>query len=374
MHLAFDAKRAFHNRAGLGNYSRNLLRALMRYYPETRFSLYTPKPGNCFSALDGIFCNTYSASGLYGKAPALWRSFGLSRQVARQKPDLFHGLSHELPFGIRKSGVKSVVTIHDLIFERYPEWYSPVDRQLYRLKYRYACSEADRIIAIGQQTAEDLQNIWNVDGQKIDIVRQSCHTRFWETADEEQKKLLARQYHLPDEFMLQVGTIEPRKNLFTTLKALVTEKSGLPLVVVGKATSYMNRLLPFIERHNLTSRVIFIHDLPSEHLPALYQMAALSVYPSVFEGFGLPVLESIVSGTPVITSNRTCFTDAGGEGALYVSPYRPDELAGAIDRILSDSEQLADLRKKGAEHVRQLTPERFATNTMQVYLKVIDER
>jgi glycosyltransferase involved in cell wall biosynthesis len=373
MHLAFDAKRAFHNRAGLGNYSRNLLQALVSAYPEHRYSLYTPTPGKRFEEGLKQPYELVAPTGFSGKVPTLWRSVGIAKRLKDEKPDLYHGLSHELPLGIKQSGVKSVVTMHDLIFERYPEWYSPIDRLLYRTKYRYSCHAADRIIAIGQQTANDLQERWNLPAAKIDIVRQSCHPSFWEPVTDEFKKEIGRLYRLPAQFILQVGTIEPRKNQLTTLKALITDNTGIPVVFVGRTTSYLKQLKKFINRHRLHSRVSFLSQVPGEHLPALYQMATITTYPSIFEGFGIPVLESIVSGTPVVTSDRLCFTDAGGTAAHYISPYRPDELSHAIDRLLSDHDHYQSMVARGREHRNAFTPSKFAANTMDVYQKVMQE-
>ncbi len=372
MHLAFDAKRAFHNKAGLGNYSRNLLYALMDYYPEIQFSLFTPAEGTLFKFPAAIKGKVVSPEGAWRKLPSAWRSLGSTRNLRILKPDLYHGLSHELPFGIKTTGIKSVVTIHDLIFERFPEWYAPTDRMLYRLKYRSACRAANRIIAIGEQTANDLQEFWKVDRERIDIVHQSCHPNFWKKLSETEKNRISLQHKLPKEFMLQVGTLEPRKNQLASLQALLTDKTGLPLVLVGKVTPYRNILNRFIARHNLESRVHFFSEVPSEHLPAFYQLASLTLYPSYFEGFGIPVLESIVSGTPVITSDNPCFTDAGGKGALYVSPYRPGQLASAISQLAGDSELYQHLIQEGALHAEHHTPEKFARNTMRIYLKTVE--
>jgi len=266
-----------------------------------------------------------------------------------------------------------VVTIHDLIFERFPEWYAPADRMLYRLKYRSACRAANRIIAIGKQTADDLQEFWKVDPQKIDIVHQGCHPSFWKQLPDEEKIKIAKQYNLPREFMLQVGTLEPRKNQLASIQALLTDKSGLPLVIIGKPTPYLNLLTRFITRHNLETRVLFLHGISSEHLPAFYQLASFTLYPSYFEGFGIPVLESIVSGTPVITSDLPCFSEAGGRAALYIHPHRPGELAKAINQLTTNTELYQGLIDEGAHHATHFTPEKFAHNTMKVYQKILEQ-
>lgn len=373
MHIAFDAKRVYHNRVGLGNYSRNLLEALLCNYPNNRYSLFTPQGGELFSVTDHKQANVESVepSGIYRVFPSMWRTYGMIGRVDKLQPDIYHGLSHELPFGIGQSKVKSVVTIHDLIFERYPQWYKPIDRQMYRYKYRYACRVADKIIAIGRQSANDLQEFWGVPSDKISIVKQSCNKSYWQHIDETLKTNLLSKYNLPSEFILQVGTIEPRKNHKASVLALAASKSGMPLVMVGRKTSYAKELIDLIDKLKLTKRVIFLQDVPMEHLPVLYQKASLTLFPSVFEGFGLPVLESIVSGTPVITTNKLCFDDAGGDAAIYVSPDNSEEFAAAIDNILTDTSLRDSVIEKCRLHRLLNTPELFAEKTMAVYSSML---
>lgn len=186
LRIAFDAKRITHNATGLGNYGRTMVAMLARFAPQNRYDLYTPDPGRdeLRRRLDGIPQLTfrYPRKPLHGPFKALWRSFGLSRELA---PDtaLFHGLSGELPSGLRKRGVRSVVTIHDLIFLRFPAYYKPVDRWIYTLKFRSACRRADRIIAISEATKRDVMHFFGIPEQKIDVIYQGCDERFKHPVD-----------------------------------------------------------------------------------------------------------------------------------------------------------------------------------------------
>jgi glycosyltransferase involved in cell wall biosynthesis len=371
VHIAYDAKRVFHNRSGLGNYSRNLLLALTTYYPDNTYSLFTPKVGTDSKLWDPRLLPAYTPSGLWKQVPSLWRSKGMVHQLKRVAPDIYHGLSHELPDGIQRTKIKSIVTVHDLIFIRYPEWYSFIDRKLYEVKYRHACKIADRIVAIGEQTSDDLQAFWNIDKAKIEVIKQGCNPLFWNSISDEQCQNVRETYSIPRDFILQVGTIEPRKNHLTTLKALAMCKNDLPLVIVSRLTKFKEELIRFISKNGLDRRVIFLHDVPNEALPALYKMAFVSVYPSIFEGFGIPVLESIVCGTPVITSAVTCFKDAGGDAALYFDPNRPDGLASLIDRLTNGQALYNELLEKGEQHKQSFTQEQFALNTINLYKKVM---
>ena len=221
LRIAFDAKRITHNATGLGNYGRTMVAMLARFAPQNRYDLYTPDPGRdeLRRRLDGIPQLTfrYPRKPLHGPFKALWRSLGLSRELA---PDtaLFHGLSGELPSGLRKRGVRSVVTIHDLIFLRFPAYYKPVDRWIYTLKFRSACRRADRIIAISEATKRDVMHFFGIPEQKIDVIYQGCDERFKHPVDAALLDDVRRRHALPDHYILSVGSIEERKNLLLLLR------------------------------------------------------------------------------------------------------------------------------------------------------------
>lgn len=164
MIIGFDAKRAFHNRRGLGNYSRDLVRQLSNYFPKNRYILFNPSARNC---VDFTYpTNTQMViptAPIYRLFPSLWRTFGLTSDIKQQQLDIYHGLSQELPFGIERTGVKTVVTMHDAIFMRYPQLYSASYRNIFIRKNRYACRIADRIIAISEQTKQDLIHYFDAD-------------------------------------------------------------------------------------------------------------------------------------------------------------------------------------------------------------------
>lgn len=373
MHLAFDAKRIFHNHAGLGNYSRNLLAALMMYYPDESYSFYNSKPGNIeFQIPDHIQSDIIYPTGFSKTFHSVWRSRGIAKELRHLQPDLYHGLSHELPYGIEKTGVKSVVTMHDLIFVRHPEWYKKVDVKLYTKKYKHACEVADCIVAIGDQTKQDLIDFWGIEEKKIEVVRQGCHVRFWQKASETQKAALQSKFDLPERFILQVGTIEPRKNHLTVLDALREFcEDEIRLVIVGRDNNHKSALNEFISKKRLNTKVKFLDNVSNEELPILYQMAYASVYPSFFEGFGIPVLESIVSGTPVITTDKQCFKDAGGDAAIYIDPDKRLDIAYQLEKLFSDTGYYNSMVQEGKKHAEYFTSKVVAKNMMAVYQKVL---
>lgn len=213
---------------------------------------------------------------------------------------LYHGLSNELPIGIHKTGIKSVVTIHDLIFLRYPEYYKPIDRKIYNFKFKYACHVADRIVAISECTKRDIMNFYQIPAEKIDVVYQGCDPQYSEIVSEQKKKQVKEIYQLPEKYILNVGSIETRKNLMLALEALKDIPADIHLVAVGKKTPYVDSLMEYANENGLNDHLHLIHNLPHSDLPAVYQQALMFVYPSRFEGFGIPIIEAMHSQLPVI--------------------------------------------------------------------------
>jgi glycosyltransferase involved in cell wall biosynthesis len=371
MFIGFDAKRAFFNRSGLGNYSRDTITLLATHFSQNNYLLYTPKPQKSIPFYTNNNIEVKGPEGFCNKLlPSFWRSSGIKKQLIKDKINLYHGLSNELPKGIEKTGIPSIVTIHDLIFMRYPEFYKPVDRKIYMLKFSDAAKNATRVIAISQQTKNDIVEFLGTNENKIDVVYQSCNPIFWNPSSEPFKNDLLQKYNLPKNFMLYVGTIEDRKNLLNIVKAIHTGKIDYPLVVIGKPTPYINKVHEYIQKYDLKN-IHFLHKIPTNELPAFYQMATLFVYPSLFEGFGIPILEAITSKTPVITSKGSCFSEAGGKSSVYVDPYNIEELTKAIKTVLSDSALRDSMIIDGYLHAQLFKGERVASNLMDVYNKIL---
>jgi glycosyltransferase involved in cell wall biosynthesis len=292
---------------------------------------------------------------------------------------VYHGLSHEIPFGINKTNIKSVVTIHDLIFERYPKQFNKIDVHIYRQKFKYACANADKIIAISEQTKKDIVNFYKIDDNKIEVCYQSCNDIFRQEISNEEKNRIKLLYGLPDKFFLTVGSIIERKNLLTIVKALHQLKNdiNIPLVVIGNGRAYAAIVKDYIAKNNLQNDVIFlsekegVKDLASFKnsidFPAIYQQAVAMIYPSTFEGFGIPVLEALCSKLPVITSNISSLIEAGGMGALMIDPYSENAIAKAMRGVFLDTNFAAEMKLKGLIHAEKFSQEKTATAVMNVY-------
>ena len=365
MRLGFDAKRVFHNATGLGNYSRDVLRILQARHPEHEYLAYTPRPGRLAPLVGSSLCVKGPRSPLARALPSLWRQAGVVADLRRDGVALYHGLSNELPTGIERAGIATVVTIHDLIFERHPELYAPIDRRIYRMKFRSAAARARRVVAISEQTAADLVELYGVERARIRVVYQVCHPAF-RAPDDALAAALRERLALPPSFVLSVGTLERRKNLLLVLQAL-RGLDGVHLVAVGRPTAYARELDAFVAAHGLGARVRFLRGLSMPELAALYRMATVLVYPSLFEGFGIPILEALAVGTPVVTTRGGCFAEAGGPGSAYVDPRDPDELRAVLAALLADPARRAEMAARGREHAARFRDEAIADALFNVY-------
>ena len=369
MNIAFDAKRAFHNSRGLGNYSRDTIRLLSSFYPENNYLLFNPKDKRNIQFLLGESLNEILPDSFFGRLfPSIWRSQGVCHQISSNAVDIYHGLSQELPLGIRNTGARTVVTMHDAIFMRYPQLYSSVYRAIFIQKNKYACKVADRIIAISEQTKRDIIKYFDADENKISVVYQGCNNIFRAPVSDEAKDEIRKKYNLPERFTLNVGAIEKRKNVGLIIEAMQRKQIDTHLVVVGKPeTSYFEEVSALVSKYGLEHQVHFIHNAETVDLPVIYSLAEIFIYPSIFEGFGIPILEALCVGTPVISSTGSCFEETGGSNSRYIHPQDADELGGAILEILNDSLLRNKMKLKGLEFSERFTDQCVATNLMKVY-------
>ncbi len=379
MRIAFDAKRAFQNTTGLGNYSRVLFDRFAQDFPQHEYYLMAPKLTDNYKLPKIPNMHVVTPSGIDKMFPSVWRSNWVKEDLKKRGIQLYHGLSHEIPIGIQHTGIKSVVTMHDLIFEYFPEQYKPLDVQMYRGKFKNACANADRVIAISNKTREDLINMYKVPEEKITVCYQSCDSIYERVTTEEEREIIKAKYRLPEKYFLNVGSIIERKNLLNVCKALNALKDRLdtPLVVIGSGNNkYAAEVKAYLKEQQMEDRVIFLEERPeakepdfknSRDFPAIYQAADMLLYPSIYEGFGLPVLEALWSRLPIITSNTSCLPETGGNAALYIDPTSVDELAEAILQVSVDDSLRLQMSSRGILHAQKFAPKLCAANVMKVY-------
>jgi len=371
MRIGFDAKRIFHNASGLGNYSRDLVRILSEYFPENEYLLYNPKPGKISRfALENNMKMIYPETDFDKKFSAYWRHALIVKQLQKDGLNLFHGLSNELPQNIENTGIPAIVTVHDLIFLRYPQWYSFADRIIHTQKVKSACRAATCVIAISEQTKNDLIELLHVPEEKIKVIYQGCHSAFKKIYSENEKKSVQQKFHLPEKFLLNVGTIEERKNLLTISKSL--KYQAFPLVVIGKETKYADKVKRYLQKEKLQSRVQFLQNVSMEELAIIYQLSAVFLYPSVFEGFGIPIIEALYSKTPVITGKGSCFSEAGGTSSFYIDTFDEKMLAEKINLLLSNENLYRQTVERGYQYAQRFNDKDIAKQLMDVYLQMIN--
>ncbi len=377
MNVGFEAKRLFTNYTGLGNYARFVVDALSRFQPDNHYYLFTPRQlqnAEVAAITDRANVNVVSPSGLYAQKlfSALWRTWAMTKNENAKSLDIFHGLSQELPIGLPEK-VKTIVTVHDLIFLRYPQFYNPIDVRIYHKKVKKACEVADCIVAISEQTADDIRKLIDPAlASKIKVVYQGCHPIFRKKVDITDREQVRRKYQLPERFILNVGTVEERKNLIALVRAIgsLPERDRVPVIAVGRPTDYVKMVQKEIDRLGVGLWVKFLYPVPFEDLPALYQLSSLFVYPSLFEGFGIPIIEAIISGVPVISSTGSCFREAGGPNSIYVDPHDADELGRQISRVLSDSELREEMIRKSQEFIAKFEPQQIAIALDTIYRQI----
>ncbi|MBP6041121.1 MAG: glycosyltransferase family 4 protein [Flavobacterium sp.] len=371
MNIGFEAKRIFHNRTGLGNYSRDLVRILSHYFPENKYLLYNPIPTNknLFHPNNKGVIEKKPTSNFYSKFYNIWRQKGVVKDLVSDDIKLFHGLSGEIPSGLKKTNIKSIVTVHDLIFMKLPQFYSFLDRVIYFYKFRKSTKESDLVIAISEQTKSDLIKYFNVPSRKIKVIYQGCNPAFKKEYSLERKKAVIDKYNLPPNFILNVGTVEQRKNVLSAVKAITNIDTFL--VIIGNYTSYKNSVEKYCIQNKIAHKVLFLNNVKVEELAIIYQLATLFIYPSLYEGFGIPIIESLYSKTPVITSKGGVFHESGGPSTHYINPANIDEIQQAIQLVLNDNNLRTEMAEKGYDFVQKFNDESIASNIYNAYKSLL---
>jgi glycosyltransferase involved in cell wall biosynthesis len=321
MKIGFDAKRALLNDTGLGVYARNLIQSCLFYYPNHDYHLFsTASKTNLESQLVGEFAIHFPEKTIDKLLPSLWRSRRIVTDLQQHKIDVFHGLSNELPFGIaRLKKTKKIATIHDVLFISHPAQYPWIDRQIYNTKVKHTCDVADTVIAISESSKLELIKHFKVKENKIEVVYQPCDTIFSESTAPNQLLNFRQKHQLPARFIVQVSSFFPRKNQLNLVKAFHKIHLQIPqnLILVGGFQSERKIVEQYVAHLKIKSRVQFINHLSTSELSMLYQMADLMVYPSVAEGFGIPIIEGLASNLTVLASDISCFREVGGDAIYY---------------------------------------------------------
>ncbi|UWX61955.1 glycosyltransferase family 4 protein [Chryseobacterium oranimense] len=363
MKIAFDAKRFFHNTSGLGNYSRDLVRILSQYYPENEYLLLNKNSSErgreILEKPNVKFVQTSKGN--------LSRQLKMGKDAQKEGAQIFHGLSGELPLKWSKEPIRKIVTIHDLIFMRYPQYYSFFDRKIHLWKFKKAAISADKIIAISEQTKRDIITYLKVPESKIEVIYQGCHKAFKEQQPDDFIQAVKEKFSLPGRYILNVGTIEARKNLLNIVKGIIDTE--IPLVVVGRKANYYKKVEAFIKKNKMEKQVLFLEGVSMDELAVIYKLADVFVYPSFFEGFGIPVIEALFSKTATITSNTSCLPEAGGNDSVYIDPDSYVDIEAKIRFLWENESERKRRAEKSFEFVQKFNDEPIAAQLMELYKK-----
>lgn len=372
MIIGFDAKRIVRNNTGLGNYCRTLINDMIRCNDSNmKLLLYTPDKGR--DLLRNQIIESDNSRFVFPKKKlgkiykSLWRTKNIVKQLLEDKVQIYHGLSGELPLGLRNSGIKSVVTIHDLIFLRHPEYYHWFDRKMYTWKFHQTIKQADSIIAVSECTKRDILEFGKIDPEKISVIYQSCNPKFTNMPTEGEMEATVKKYDLPKRYLLCVGTIEERKNLMLAVRSLSLLPEDIHLVAVGKKTKYADKVMETADKTGVSHRLHLLSGVSDDELNVIYKKAEVFVYPSRYEGFGIPIIEAIFCGLPVVASTGSCLEEAGGPDCLYVNPDDSEGMAAAIMQLLNNEEERKRRITSSLEYVQKYKGTNIANAVIEVY-------
>jgi len=354
---------------GIGTYIRNLLRELARLDHSTEFVLLCrPEDSEGIRALGENFRPVIELAGNYSIA----EQFKVPLALQRERVTLFHAPHYVLPPLVR---CRSVVTIHDCIHLMFPQYLPSRFALAYaRTSITLAARRATRILTVSESSKRDILRFVDVPPSKIDVIYNSYDERFGVEPREEEVVRVRERYQLHDPFVLYAGNVKPHKNLERLIEAfhLVRDRGldRLKLVLIGDDISRYTALRRAVHRHQLHQYVRFLGYLPGETLAVLYRLAGVFVFPSLYEGFGLPPLEAMASGTPVVTSNVSSLPEVAGDAAVLVDPYDSRAIADGIYRVLTDQRLRADLKRLGIARASQFSWESSVRRVREIYGEV----
>ena len=365
--VAIDARK-LHD-FGIGTYIRNLLRQLARIDRETDYVLLSPETDLDIAAhLGPNFRTVLEPSPNY----SLREQIHVPLVLRRERPDVYHAPHYVLPPAVP---CRSVVTIHDCIHLMFPQYLPNKAAYLYaRASMWAAVKRSTCILTVSEASKRDILHFFNVAPEKIVVAYNAIDDHFWLTPPEEEVARVRERYQLDHPFVLYVGNIKPHKNLVRLIEAFAelrrTGPDELKLLIIGDEISKLPALRRAVHRHKLHKHVRFLGYVSDGTLRILYRLAALFVFPSLYEGFGLPPLEAMASGTPVVASNQSSLPEVMGDAAVLVDPYDVGSIVDGMRRVLTDPVLASDLRRRGPARAREFSWARSVEQTHAVYSRV----
>ena len=369
MRIAIDARKL--RDYGIGTYIRNLVRHLARIDASTEYVLIVQPPDIEIGAELGENFRTVAD---WSRSYSMREQFTIPLDLRREAVDLFHAPHYVLP---PLTPCKSVVTIHDCIHLRFPQYLPNRLGYVYaRTSLWVATHRATRVLTVSETSKRDILRYFRVPEAKIDVIYNAIDERLGEAPSAEDVERVRERYQLNDPFVLYAGNIKPHKNLDRLIEAFNTLRRGglenVKLLIIGDEVSKYATLRRAVHRYKLHKHVRFFGFVPDKTLASLYRLASVFVFPSLYEGFGLPPLEAMAAGTPVITSNVSSLPEVVGDAAILIDPYEPNEIAEAMRRVLTDPALREDLRARGLVRVKEFSWDRSIRRVRAIYGEVLD--
>ena len=369
MRVAIDARK-LHD-FGIGTYTRNLLRHLARIDRDNEYVLLCHQPDLGIGAQLGTnFRTVLEPSPNY----SIREQIHVPWVLHRERPDVFHAPHYVMPPAVR---CRSIVTIHDCIHLMFPQYLPNRAAYVYARAAMWAATHrSHRVLTVSEASKRDILHFFNIPPEKIVVVHNAIDERFGVSPSEEATALVRERYQLDHRFVLYVGNIKPHKNLVRVVEAFGRLRTrgfdDLTLLIIGDEISKLPALRRAVHSHKLHKHVRFLGYLPDDTLAILYRLAAVFVFPSLYEGFGLPPLEAMACGAPVVTSNVSSLPEVTGDAAVLVDPYDVGSIADGIARVLSDPALREDMRVKGMARAREFSWERSVARTREIYREVAE--
>lgn len=363
---------ASYRSAGVSQFIHGLMTCLPTADPTLRYAAFVNDERLCYPGWRLVPNHWAAANPLRRIA---WEQLAQPRQARRLSADLLHLPVNVGPLWLHRVGCPVVVTVHDLSFALYPQLFTRARRSYQQWLTPHTARQAAVITADSRATKDDLVKLYGIDADRVRVVYPGVNGRFRPVTDAKQIDIFRQRRQLPAKFILFLGTIEPRKNLVMLLEAYASlvRRTGLPHALViagGKGWGY-EAVFATAERLDLAERVIFAGYVPADELPLWYNAAEVVAYPSLYEGFGLPPLEAMACGTPVVVSNVSSLPEVVGDAGFLVDPGDPSAWVDALGTMLTEPTARATARERGLARARTFTWERTARNMAQVYHEVL---
>ena len=371
MRIAIDAHSVGTQLAGNVTYITNMIEQFAAIDRENEYTLYVTRP-DAFEMYDGRWPN-FNVRRIIAHNSRLMRFlFSFNTQLRLHPADIFFVQFNAPPF----TPCKIVSSIHDLSFEHLPETFKWHSHTQMKITIRRTARNAAHIVTCSEYSRQDIIDTYKIAPEKVTTIPLAAADWFRPVTDDEELGRIRTKYHLPSDFILGVGSVQPRKNLVRLIEAysILSDKRDLPpLILVGKKAWLFEDSLKAAREHGVDDKVRFTDFVPDQDLPGLYTLSTCFVYPSFFEGFGIPPLEAMQCGSPVIAGNRTSLPEVVGDAGILVDPFDIPSIAGALDRVLSDSNLHEDLRQKGFERAKLFSWHRAAGETLDIFKKVMND-